>query len=43
MTLLVIVSHWLYSFIEAWMLAALIGLLVLASAFGWKLPGVKRP
>lgn len=42
LTLLAIVSHSLYSIIEAWMLAALIGLLVLAAAFGWKLPGAKR-
>lgn len=42
LTLLAIVSHSLYSLIEAWMLAAVIGLLVLASAFGWKLPGNKR-
>lgn len=42
LTLLAIVSHSLYSLIEAWMLAAVIGLLVLASAFGWKLPGGNR-
>ena len=43
LTLLTIAAHWLSSIVQAWMLAALIGLLVLASAFGWKLPGAKRP
>ena len=43
LTLLTIVVHWVSSNVQAWMLAALIGLLVLASAFGWKLPGAKQP
>ncbi len=38
LTLLTLVAHWMSSLLEAWMLAALIGLFVLASAFGWKLP-----
>jgi hypothetical protein len=37
-TALVLLTHWCYSFIELWMLAALFGALVLGSAFGWKLP-----
>ena len=42
-TLAVMFTHWFYSHIETWMLAALFGVLVLGSAFGWKLPGSKRP
>lgn len=38
LTLLTIVLHWLWSFVYAWMLAALIGFFILSSAFGWKLP-----
>jgi hypothetical protein len=38
LTLLTLVAHWMSSLLEAWMVAALIGLFVLASAFGWKLP-----
>ena len=42
-TLSVIFIHYFYSIIEIWMLAAVIGVLVLGSAFGWKWPGTKRP
>ncbi len=42
-TVLLIVSHRLYSLIDFWMVAAFAGLLVLGSAFGWKLPSSKRP
>lgn len=42
-TALVLLTHWCYSFIELWMLAALFGVLVLGSAFGWKLPHSKGP
>ena len=42
-TVLVLFTHWFYSFIELWMLASLIGVLVLGSAFGWKLPTSRRP
>ncbi len=41
-TVLVILTHWFYSIIEIWMLAALVGVFVLGSAFGWKLPNSKR-
>ena len=38
LTLLTIVIHWLWSFVYAWMIAALVGLFLLSSAFGWKFP-----
>ncbi len=39
LTLAAIIGHWLYSFFDAWMVAALLALVVLASAFRWRLPG----
>ncbi len=41
LTLSAIVLHWIWNLVDAWMLAALVAALVLASAFGWKLPGKK--
>jgi hypothetical protein len=38
LTLLTLVARWMSSLVQAWMVAALIGFVVLASAFGWKLP-----
>lgn len=43
MTLLAILTHWLYSHIYAWMLAAVVGLIVLVSAMKWSSPGTKPP
>lgn len=43
LTLSAIVLHWIWNLVDAWMLAAVIAALVLASAFGWKLPGKKEP
>ena len=42
LTLSAIVLHWMWSIIDAWMLAAVVAALILASAFGWKLPGKKQ-
>lgn len=39
LTLSAVVTHWIWNLVDAWMLAALVAALVLASAFGWKLPG----
>ncbi len=43
LTLFLIVLHWFFSVIDPWMLAAVAGLWVLASAFGWKLPWTISP
>lgn len=43
LTLSAIVLHWIWNLVDAWMLAAVIAALVLASAFGWRLPGKKQP
>lgn len=43
LTLSAIVLHWIWNLVDAWMLAALVAVLVLGSAFGWKLPGEKQP
>ena len=42
LTLSAIMLHWIWNLFEAWMLAALVAALILASAFGWKLPGKKQ-
>ena len=39
LTLAAIIGNWMYSLFEAWMLAALLAVIVLASAFRWRLPG----
>jgi len=41
LTISAIVLHWFWSHIHAWMLAAAVAVVVLALAFGWKLPGKK--
>ncbi len=43
LTLFAIVLHWIWNLVDAWMLAAVLAALVLASTFGWKLPGKKQP
>jgi hypothetical protein len=43
LTLAAVVLHWFWWHIHAWMLAAVVALVVLAVAFGWKLPGKKQP
>lgn len=43
LTISAIVLHWIWNLVDAWMLAAVVAALVLASAFGWKLPGKKQP
>lgn len=43
LTLSAVVLHWIWNLVDAWMLAAVVAALVLASAFGWKLPGKKQP
>lgn len=43
LTISAVVLHWIWSLVDAWMLAAVVAALVLASAFGWKLPGKKQP
>lgn len=43
LTLSAIMLHWIWNLVDAWMLAALVAALVLAAAFGWKLPGKKEP
>lgn len=43
LTISAVVLHWIWNLIDAWMLAAVVAALVLASAFGWKLPGRKQP
>lgn len=42
LTLSAVVLHWVWNLVDAWMLAAVLAALVLASAFGWKLPGKKQ-
>lgn len=42
LTISAVALHWIWNLVEAWMLAALVAALVLASAFGWKLPGKKQ-
>ena len=42
LTLSAIVLHWFWSHIHAWMVAAAVAGVVLALAFGWKLPGKKQ-
>ncbi len=42
LTLSAIVLHWFWSHIHAWMVAAAVAIVVLAFAFGWKLPGKKE-
>lgn len=42
LTLSAIVLHWFWSHIHAWMVAAAVAIVVLALAFGWKLPGKKQ-
>lgn len=41
LTLFAIVLHWFWSHIDRWMVAAAVAIVVLALAFGWKLPGKK--
>lgn len=43
LTLSAIVLHWIWNLVDAWMLAAIAAALVMASAFGWKLPGKSKP
>ena len=43
LTFSAVVLHWIWNLVDAWMLAAVVAALVLASAFGWKLPGKKQP
>ena len=43
LTLSAIVLHWVWNIFDLWMLLAVMAALVLASAFGWKLPGRKQP
>ena len=43
LTLSAMLLHWVQSRNLHWLLAAVAALLVLASAFGWKLPGKKQP
>ncbi len=42
LTLMAIVLHWFWSHIDRWMVAAAVAIVVLALAFGWKLPGKKQ-
>ncbi len=42
LTLFAIVLHWFWSHIDRWMVAAAVAIVVLALAFGWKLPGKKK-
>ena len=42
LTVSAIVLHWIWNLVEAWMLAAVVAMLILGSAFGWKLPGKKQ-
>ena len=41
LTLSAVVLHWIWNLVDAWMLAAVVAAWVVASAFGWKLPGKK--
>lgn len=43
LTLSAVVLHWVWNIFDLWMLLAVMAALVLASAFGWKLPGKKQP
>jgi hypothetical protein len=42
LTISAIILHWFWSHIDRWMVAAAVAIVVLAMAFGWKLPGKNK-